>query len=213
MKADIFEGNVEDEFQNILIKPANIETIQLDYKEAVKLITDSLSLYPKLRLLDLYFGQNPLLPFLFKGSPISYFGFETSNELIQKSKTTYQYYIRQRKAVFSEFDGLHVPYVMNFFHRVLSIDPKIAPFHIEAYLQEIFRVMAPGGIMVFTYKTQNYEECLGLIQRVQRSSFRIDDLKVLNMDLNRETDTGYRTVFFILEKPEIKKKSVDPNHN
>ncbi|MDG3581222.1 hypothetical protein [Galbibacter pacificus] len=205
MKAEIAMENWEGGPGGALINASNIETIELEYRDAVKLVVESLRLYPKLRLLDLYFGKNPLLPFFFKASPLSYFGFETANKLVEKSKADYQYYIRQRKAVFDDFDGLHIPYVMNFFHRVISISPRIDPYLIEAYLQEAYRVMAPGGVMVFTFKIKNYEQALQLIQRARLSPFRIDDLKILNMNLEDPLLVNHKSVFFVLTKAVVKK--------
>lgn len=192
--------NEENIIQKSRLKPYENEIIELGYREAVKLVIDSLSLNPKLRVLDIYFGSNPLVPFLFKESQVNYFGFETSTQCIVKSKNAYKYYIRQRKAYFGDFDGLHIPYVMNFFQRVLSIYPKIDWICMEDYLHEIHRVMAPDGILVFVWKIQNYKECLKLIECVQLCSFMIDDLKVLQLNFDQQSLERHKSAFFILSK-------------
>ncbi len=149
---------LEKENLEVLVNKNNSRIIQ----DSIK----ALELEDKNRILELGHGKCSHLPFLMdQAAHIKYFGMEISESLLEEANKLNAGYIRKKEALFQLYDGLRVPYVHNIFDRILTINTIYFWEDPAEYLDEMFRVLKPGGKFVLTFMNSPFLEQLSAISK------------------------------------------------
>lgn len=82
---------------------------------------------------------------------VRYFGLDISQTMIRDAQNINTEFIEQRKATFELYDGRNIPFVHNFFDRILTINTIYFWEFPELFLDELYRVLKPGGTLVITF--------------------------------------------------------------
>lgn len=124
----------------------------------------SLELSDRNRILELGHGSCSHLSFLMKeASDIKYFGMEISSTMVEEAERINSKYIKKDVALFQLYDGFKVPYVHNFFDKILTVNTIYFWEQPIAYLNEIYRLLKPNGIFVLAFAKGNFMENLPFV--------------------------------------------------
>tara|TARA_R110002050_G_scaffold268550_1_gene410685 strand:+ start:30151 stop:30570 length:420 start_codon:yes stop_codon:yes gene_type:complete len=116
--------------------------------ESVKL----LDIRNKNRMLELGHGNGSHLPEILKQSnEVKYFGMEISKVMQQKSAKINAKYVKKLIASFQIYDGRNIPYVVNFFDRIITVNTIYFWKNLIDFLNEIHRVLKPNDTFVITF--------------------------------------------------------------
>ena len=164
-------------------------------KESIKL----LDLIEKNRVLELGHGNCYHLNMLLKeADDLKYFGMEISEIMKEAAEKTNETSIRKRKALFQLYDGINIWYVSNFFDRILTVNTL---YFIEKpldFLNEMYRVLKPGGKCVLTFTKDSFMKNLPFV--VNSKIFTLYNVETIK-NLVSQTD-------FILSEIHKKKESI-----
>ncbi|MGS2765065.1 class I SAM-dependent methyltransferase [Sinomicrobium sp. M5D2P9] len=197
-------GNPEDLFQvkgRVMHTGENIAVLELKER-----ILKALCIEPNSRVLDIFFGSDPLVTEVIgEAWKTHYFGLETSEAFVQKATKLFSAYTEERKAIFNVYDGEKIPYVSRFFHRILSTISGIA-YTSPAFFTENHRVLAENGIMVIVYKPRKqFDEAVSIVDSAMEAGFIVRDFRMfhVNKGMKINTTAGRRDkqVLIVLEKP------------
>jgi len=152
-----------------------------------------LQLSNKNRILELGHGNCEHLSFLLKQAlQLRYFGMEISEVMKQEAVSINKQYVKKRQALFQLYNGKEIPYVLHFFDCVLTVNTIYFWRDPVALLNEIYRVLKPGGICILTYVKSSCMEKLPFVannnifslyshenikQLVDVTAFEIDQIK------------------------------------
>ncbi|MCF8716400.1 hypothetical protein JM658_16335 [Joostella atrarenae] len=190
-----------DEFYVNVSSSVGMQLNNITYDKFIELIVKSLELRPKVRVLDLYFGINPLTSFILEDASVSYFALDSSINFVNKAAVVYKEYISKRKAIFSCFENNDIPYVNQFFHRILSINPRIDRSQLTDYINEVFYKVCNGGRMILVFSIQSYEDVLSLLDAINLSLFKVEDFMVFELSMCYQSELEKdKSVLFKLNK-------------
>ncbi|MEM9076210.1 MAG: class I SAM-dependent methyltransferase [Bacteroidota bacterium] len=134
---------------------------------------DLLNIRKKNRILEIWPGHCAHLPQVMEqASGLRYFGLDLSKTMIENAKRINGISVSGRKALFRSHDGVNVPYVNDFFDRIVTINTIYLWQHPTRFLNEIYRVLKPGGICVITFVNANSMKGLNL----QAEAFNLFDI-------------------------------------
>jgi len=140
------------------------------------MILDSLSslkIKKKNRILELGPGNGAHLPLLFgRASGLKYFGLEISKDMEDEARRINEGFIADNRALFAHYDGESIPYVHNFFDRILTVNTIYFWERPVTFLNELHRVLKPGGICVVTFVEGNFMKELTFVD----TSFKLFDI-------------------------------------
>ncbi|MEO1022752.1 MAG: class I SAM-dependent methyltransferase [Bacteroidota bacterium] len=91
---------------------------------------------------------------------IRYYGLEVSETMWNVASHSHSHL----NAVFKLYDGASIPYPDNFFDRVMGVNTIYFWLKPEELLNEIHRVLKPGGICVISYAEKAFMEELPFVQ-------------------------------------------------
>ncbi|RNL88237.1 hypothetical protein ED312_08895 [Sinomicrobium pectinilyticum] len=179
----------------------------IDVPELKERILSALCIVPNSRVLDVFFGAEPLVAEITgEAWKTHYFGLETSEAFVRKATKLFSGYTKERKAVFNLYDGERIPYVNRFFHRILSTLSGITGIS-PAFFTENYRVLAESGITVIAYKPgKQMDEAVSVADSAMEAGFIVRDFKMFEVDKGVKTREGKteKQVLIVLEKPEKK---------
>ena len=164
-----------------------------------------LELTDKKRILELGHGNCSHLPDLLKeGSQLRYFGMEISEVMQKEAQRINASYVERGQALFSLYDGQKIPYVLNFFDNVFSVNTIYFWNNPVALLKEIYRVLKPNGKFVLTFANSSCMEKLPFV--TQTDFFELYDSQKIT-DLVDKTDFVLMTI--TSKKEKVKSKTGD----
>lgn len=201
----LITGNPEDLYQ---VKDRKIYTGEnIPVLERNKSVLKALCIKPNSRVLDVFFGSDPLVAEITEEAwKAHYFGLETSEAFVRKATKLFSAYTEDRKAVFNLYDGEKIPYVTRFFHRILSTISGMA-YVSPAFFTENYRVLADSGIMVITYKPwKQFDEAVSITDSALEAGFIVRDFKMFRVNKGIKANTANartdKQVLIVLQKPE-----------
>lgn len=163
----------------------------------------SLQLSNKNRVLELGHGNCTHLSDILKQAPqLRYFGMEISEIMKQEAERINHQYMQNRQALFQLYNGAEIPYVLNFFDRVLTVNTIYFWENPVAVLKEIYRVLKPGGICIIAYANRTFMKELSFV--VHTNIFDLYDNQRLKL-LVQQTDFELKSIKDKTEK--VKSKS------
>lgn len=125
---------------------------------------NALQLENKNRVLEIGHGNCTHLKDVFnKNSSIFYFGLETSTLMKQEAEQNNKKYIKNRQAVFQNYTGDKIPYVFNFFDKIMTVNTIYYWNNPQSYLNELYRVLKPNGHCVVSFVNGDFMEKLPFI--------------------------------------------------
>jgi len=178
----------------------------------IKESIEALDLDDKNRVLELGHGNCSHLPFLMEqAAHLKYFGMEISDVMLKEASRINADYIKNKDVLFQLYDGIRVPYVHNIFDRILTVNTIYFWGNPVTYLQEMFRVLKPGGIFVLAFTNSKFIEELSLVANS-------DDFVLYNKqdieNMIAETDFIVSDIEDRIEKRKDKDGNwVDTNYN
>lgn len=190
----------------------------VDLKKLEELIFPSLELQPKQRILQLYFGNYPLIDILIKHVVgISYFGFDISENQVSDAHKAYDSYIKNHQARFDLLpESGTIPYVTHFFHQIISLYPQIELHELPLFLKETHRTLAHNGCMVLIIPRNTHAHTLDTLEAIRSSSFTLKDCQIIDF---QATYKVIPSLLVVLKKPAkivVKKNNiviVSSNHD
>nr|WP_293301462.1 class I SAM-dependent methyltransferase [Allomuricauda sp.] len=133
----------------------------------------SLKIKEKNRILELGPGNGAHLPLLFgRASGLKYFGLDVSKDMEDEAKKNNESFITDNRALFAHYDGESIPYVHNFFDRILTVNTIYFWERPKAFLNELHRVLKWDGICVITFVEGNFMKKLPFVD----DSFELFDI-------------------------------------
>ncbi|QXP65036.1 class I SAM-dependent methyltransferase [Polaribacter sp. HaHaR_3_91] len=128
--------------------------------ESVKL----LDVQDKDRVLELGHGNASHLPDVLKqASELKYFGMEISEIMQQQAVKINAKYIKKRVALFLLYNGLNIPYVVNFFHKIITVNTIYFWTNPIDFLTEIHRVLKSNGVFVVSFANSSFMKQLPFV--------------------------------------------------
>ncbi|MEE9363835.1 MAG: class I SAM-dependent methyltransferase [Cellulophaga sp.] len=159
----------------------------------IKESISSLQVFDKSRVLELGHGNCAHLSDILKQAfQVRYFGMEISETMKQEAERINYKYMNKRQALFQLYNGNEIPYVLNFFDRIVTVNTIYFWENPVAFLQELYRVLKPNGICVLTYAKSTCMEKLPFVnnneifilyddeklkQLVQKTNFELRDIE------------------------------------
>ncbi|MEL6917170.1 MAG: class I SAM-dependent methyltransferase [Bacteroidota bacterium] len=132
------------------------QTMYDSNKNMIKEAICALKTVKKNRVLEIGPGNGKHLgEILGKGPDVRYFGLDISETMIEEAERINKEFIEGRKALFELYDGKSIPFVHNFFHRILTVNTIYFWDAPELFLTELYRVLQPGGIVVIAFVDAN----------------------------------------------------------
>lgn len=172
------------------------ELAQSMFESNKGMIIDSLSslkIKKKNRILELGPGNGAHLPLLFgRASGLKYFGLEISKDMEDEAKRINKSFIADNRALFAHYDGESIPYVHNFFDRILTVNTIYFWERPVKFLNEFHRVLKPGGTCVITFVEGDFMKKLSFVD----ASFKFFDIptfvKLVSETLFKNVDVQTR---------------------
>ena len=127
---------------------------------------------------------------------ITYFGLEVSETMWIEAKNTNA----DKQAEFQLYDGETIPYADNFFDRALAVNTIYFWSNPGKLLNEIERLLRPGGICVLTYGDKEFMQKLPFVGQ----KFTLFDKNDIEKLVGK---TGMRIVEFKDETEHVKSKT------
>lgn len=181
----------------------------------------SLQLQKRNRVLEIGPGNGEHLPLVLgQAREVKYFGLDVSKFMVHDALKLNKSDIAKRNALFAEYDGEHIPYVHNLFDRVLTINTIYFWHKPVQFLNEIHRVLKPGGICVISfveeksmvdkgYTNESFElyDISKVVQLIAKSAFKNVDVKTISYDPSdgaKNTDLKEYILVTLQKKPKEK---------
>lgn len=204
MKVMESSENIDTEKYLSISSSTEVTSNVVTYDKYIELIVDSLELRSRDRLLDLYFGMNPITAFILDEAKVNYFALDTSRKLVENASSRFKKNVANRSALFRVFEENEIPYVNNFFNKILSINPRITNYELLEYLNLTYQKLSDGGVMSLAFTIKSYKESLKLLESIKVSPFTINDFMILDVRLYHKPSENYmKSVLFKLSKIKI----------
>lgn len=140
------------------------ELLNENHDKMIRQSIQSLELEEKNRVLELGHGSCKHLPYLMEqASNIKYFGMEISELMKDEAVKINSKYIKKNDALFQLYDGYKIPYVHNIFDRILAVNTIYFSENPVQFLNEMFRVLKPGGVFVLTFANSTFIDKLSSV--------------------------------------------------
>jgi len=140
-----------------------------------------LKLVDRNRILELGHGSCQHLPkILEKAQELKYFGMEISEIMKEEAKRINAISIKNNQALFQLYNGIDISYVSNFFDRILTVNTIYFIENPLLFIEEMYRVLKPGGKFVLTFADGTFMEKLPFVVHSNEFSlFDAENIKAL----------------------------------
>ncbi|GAA3516311.1 class I SAM-dependent methyltransferase [Aquimarina addita] len=173
------------------------------------MITNSLlamSVKNKHRILEIGPGNGEHLTDIMRlANGLRYFGFEISKTMTEEAVRINKKYVKSGRALFQHYNGNKIPYVLNFFDRIITVNTIYFWEKPDVFLKEINRVLKPKGHFVLTFVDKKCMEGLPFVNSVF-SLFNIDKVSQLAMD------SGFEIIDIKTKTEYVRSKTDDLVH-
>ncbi|WP_051554681.1 class I SAM-dependent methyltransferase [Maribacter antarcticus] len=192
------------------------------YESNKGMIIDSIAVLrikDKNRILEIGPGSCAHLNVLFRqAANLRYFGLEISQVMVDEANKINCKSVSDRIALFLRYDGIKIPYVHNFFDRILTVNTIYFWQDPKAFLCEIYRVLKPDGICVVTFVEGSFmkdkpfvDESFGLYDiakfanLVSEQHFKSLDIQTRNEDVKDKTGIVVNRPFLVATLQKVAK--------
>tara|TARA_B100000809_G_scaffold257223_1_gene298427 strand:+ start:7427 stop:8134 length:708 start_codon:yes stop_codon:yes gene_type:complete len=149
-------------------------------KEMIEESIITLDIHDKNRILELGHGNCSHLSEIMKqANKLKYFGMEISQVMQQEATRINYKYIKKKVALFYLYNGNEIPYVLNFFDKIITVNTIYFWENPLGLLNEIYRVLKPNGIFVLTFATSSFMKKLPFVS--ETNVFRLYDISKLEI--------------------------------
>ncbi|KJD31628.1 hypothetical protein PK35_14380 [Tamlana nanhaiensis] len=143
----------------------------------------ALKLKDKNRVLELGHGNcNHLNDILKQANDLRYFGMEISETMRTESEKNNSAFVKKNIANFQLYNGKNIPYVVNFFDTVLTVNTIYFYEDALEVFNEIYRVLKPKGKFVFAFVQESF---MSQIPFVTQSVFKLYNNKNIEALINK----------------------------
>lgn len=126
-------------------------------KGMVQQTIDELRLTPNEVVLEIGQADAPHLHyFLAKAPHLVYFGADISQEMTDLAKANHRNYTQNHQAYFYQVDGRSLPFPTLRFDKVFTVNTIYFWENASAYLEEIKRVLRPGGTLTLAFADKEF---------------------------------------------------------
>lgn len=162
---------------------------------------DAVQLEDKNRVLEIGHGNcSHLNDLLKKAHKLRYFGLEISEVMRQEAEQNNLDHVKQGHALFQFYNGSKIPYVFNFFDRIMTVNTIYFWKNPKEFIKDLYRVLRPGGICVISFVNGNFMKKLPFIN----SDFSLYDSKKI---IDLIFCTKFELMTFQTKKEFIKSKT------
>jgi SAM-dependent methyltransferase len=182
----------------------SVEKTQNEEREGGTYLLHALRLCPAIRILEMECGHGAHMPYLVNHSQgIRYFGLGTSAHKVGRAQRENPDYLKERKALFQLYDGGKIPYVTQFFHRILTVDPQGLGQYPTNFLKDCYRVLVEEGVFVTALSLQGPNAALDWEDLCKRTGFLCLDRKVVEVGDPNEIlgELSGQFLVVVLKKP------------
>lgn len=95
---------------------------------------------------------------------ITYTGLDISELMHQKAQENNLDFIKQKKAFFYKYDGVAIPFSNYFFDRIFTVNTIYFWQNPSFFIQDLYRILKPKGILNITYGEKNFMKQLPFTQ-------------------------------------------------
>lgn len=182
----------------------------------------TLEIHDKNRILELGHGNcSHLSDIMNQANQLKYFGMEISQVMQQEATRINYKYIKGKVALFNLYNGHDIPYVLNFFDKIITVNTIYFWENPLDFLNEIHRVLKPNGIFVLTFAKSSFMKNLPFVSKtdvfrlydnsklellVSKTNFKLENIKNKTERVKSKTgewiDREYSIA--VLRKKEIK---------
>lgn len=147
---------------------------------------DAVQLENKNRLLEIGHGNcSHLIDIMQKALYLKYYGLERSELMCHQAEKNNVNYVKKRRASFQYTSGDKIPYVFNFFDRIVTVNTIYFWEKPVEFLKDIYRVLKPEGICVLTFVDGDFMKDLPFVN----SSFTLyNQSKLVHLVSDTEFD-------------------------
>lgn len=170
-------------------------------KGMIKASINELKLKPQNRVLEIGHASCVHLKDILKQKKgLRYFGLEISQTMVNEANQNNRGYVNDRKALFQEYDGYKIPYVHNFFDRIMTVNTIYFWENPKEFLIELHRVLKPKGLCVITFANADFMKKLPFVNDVFQL-YDVEKMKKLGMQ------TLFEPASFYKKREQVKSKS------
>lgn len=150
----------------------------------IRASVQALKLEPQNRVMEIGHGNcDHLRDILNQNKGLRYFGLEISQTMVNEANRNNETFVSERKALFQLYDGCKIPYVHNFFDRIMTVNTIYFWKDPKEFLVELHRVLKPKGTCVITFADADFMKNLPFVN----DDFQLYDIGRMK-NLVRQTD-------------------------
>jgi len=163
----------------------------------------SLALKDKDRILELGHGSCCHLPnILNKALDLKYFGMEISEIMKNEAERINEISRKKRQALFQLYNGIDIPYVSNFFDKIITVNTIYFLDNPLLFMNEMYRLLKPNGKFVLTFVNGDFMKKLPFV--IHSNEFNLFNEMVINELLEK---TSFNLITLKKKKEEVVSKS------
>lgn len=164
---------------------------------------ESLSVQSGVQILEIGHGNGEHLQQLLESdASLLYYGLEISDLMHQHAQSVNQELIQQKRAEFIQYDGNILPFEAATFDRIFSVNTIYFWKNPQEFMQELYRVLQPGGILCLTFALKDFMQKLPFVQ-YGFQLYNIQDVDAL------AKSAGFSDIDVLTQKETVTSKAGD----
>lgn len=186
-------------------------------KTMINKAMDNLELEKRHRILELGHGNALHVKTLLRqAEELKYYGLEISEIMHNEAQINLRSEIKNRKAGLEMYDGKTIPFVHRFFHRVFTVNTLYFWEDPVQFLNEIYRVLLPGGKLVIGFVDGDFMKKLPFVKDefylynkkkfsylVSRTQFELEQLQPHREFVTSKTGDAVERLYYVAKLAKV----------